>query len=65
MNNGQVKHFSRSGPELNRLIEQYYEEAAIDYRFLWYNQHNLAFHFGYYDSKHVPTQNHLRIPIGF
>jgi tocopherol O-methyltransferase len=51
MNNGEVKHFSRSGPELNRLIEQYYEEAAIDYRLLWHNQHNLAFHFGYYDSE--------------
>jgi tocopherol O-methyltransferase len=51
MNNRQVKHFSRSGPELNRLIEQYYEDAAIDYRLLWHNQDNLAFHFGYYDSE--------------
>lgn len=51
MNNGKVQRFSRSGPELNRLIEQYYEDAAIDYRLLWQNQCNLAFHFGYYDSE--------------
>lgn len=31
-------------------IERYYDQTWKDYRFLWLNKRNLAFHFGYHDD---------------
>jgi len=36
--------------ELRRRVETYYEQTWNDYRFLWLNRQNLAFHFGYHDA---------------
>ncbi len=36
-------------------IETYYDQTWKDYRFLWLNRKNLAFHFGYHD---VTTRGH-------
>jgi tocopherol O-methyltransferase len=35
---------------LRRAIEDYYHQTWLDYRGLWTNSRNLAFHFGYYDD---------------
>ena len=37
-------HAARAG------IEEYYDQTWNDYRFLWLNRRNLAFHFGYHDD---------------
>ena len=37
----------------NPAIERYYDETWADYRCLWLNRRNLAFHFGYYDDPAV------------
>lgn len=36
--------------EPRRHIEAYYDQTWKDYRFLWLNRRNLAFHFGYHDA---------------
>ena len=36
--------------EPRRRIEAYYDQTWKDYRFLWLNRRNLAFHFGYHDA---------------
>jgi len=36
--------------EPRRRIEAYYDQTWRDYRFLWLNRQNLAFHFGYHDA---------------
>ena len=36
--------------EPRRRIEAYYDQTWNDYRFLWLNRQNLAFHFGYHDA---------------
>ena len=36
--------------EPRRRIETYYDQTWKDYRFLWLNGQNLAFHFGYHDA---------------
>lgn len=33
-----------------RAVDDYYHETWLDYRGLWMNGRNLAFHFGYYDE---------------
>jgi cyclopropane fatty-acyl-phospholipid synthase-like methyltransferase len=38
-------------------IETYYDQTWKDYRFLWLNRRNLAFHFGYFDEA---TQTHAQ-----
>jgi tocopherol O-methyltransferase len=37
----------------NPAVERYYDETWADYRCLWLNRRNLAFHFGYYDAPEV------------
>jgi tocopherol O-methyltransferase len=37
----------------NSAVERYYDETWADYRCLWLNRRNLAFHFGYYDHPAV------------
>jgi tocopherol O-methyltransferase len=36
--------------EPRRRVEAYYDQTWKDYRFLWLNRQNLAFHFGYHDA---------------
>ena len=33
-----------------RSVQSYYDQTWWDYRFLWLNRRNLAFHFGYHDE---------------
>jgi cyclopropane fatty-acyl-phospholipid synthase-like methyltransferase len=37
----------------NSAVERYYDETWADYRCLWLNRRNLAFHFGYYDAPEI------------
>lgn len=37
---------------LAERVIRYYDQTWIDYRILWLNPRNLAFHFGYYDAEH-------------
>lgn len=43
----------------NRLLAvvEYYDHTRFDYRFLWHDRNNLAFHFGYYEDG---IDNHSR-----
>jgi cyclopropane fatty-acyl-phospholipid synthase-like methyltransferase len=44
-----VEHSAREQPNwLDRVVE-YYDQTRFDYRAVWQNSDNLAFHFGYYE----------------
>src|SRR5688572_19661702 len=36
--------------DLQARVVQYYDQATIDYRLVWQNHNDCAFHFGYYDE---------------
>jgi cyclopropane fatty-acyl-phospholipid synthase-like methyltransferase len=46
---GQADGTAAEGWRLDKVVD-YYEQTRFDYRAVWHNPDNLAFHFGYYDA---------------
>jgi cyclopropane fatty-acyl-phospholipid synthase-like methyltransferase len=42
-----------------KTIIEYYRDTWLDYRILWLNRENLAYHFGYYDDDRVDHERSL------
>jgi tocopherol O-methyltransferase len=45
--NSRIEPNTNMGPG---AVQRYYDETWLDYRVLWLNRRNLAFHFGYHDE---------------
>ena len=44
-----VEDFARSDPNWLDRVVHYYDQTRFDYRTVWHNSDNLAFHFGHYE----------------